>query len=284
MIHGPDGAKLSKRHGAQARAASSPRWATCPRRCATTWRGLAGGTATTRSSPTHRRSSGSTSPTSARAPARLDWAKLGHVNNHYIRQADDARLAALVARGASRAAALDRRRGQAGALARAIPLVKEGAKTILELADLTIFALQAPAAGARRQGQEPARRGDPRPARAGCATRLATNPNGSPPSMNAALRAFAESEGVGLGKIGAGAARACSRADRAGAGPRQRTGGARPRRESGPNRGCSFASAVSRYKALPSAARRHGLETKGHRAWPKTRDAASSTTRATICR
>ena len=31
------------------------------------------------------------------APARLDWAKLNHLNNHYIRLAEPARLAALVA-------------------------------------------------------------------------------------------------------------------------------------------------------------------------------------------
>ena len=50
LIHGPDGAKLSKRHGALGGRANTATWATCPRRCATTCCGSAGATATTRSS------------------------------------------------------------------------------------------------------------------------------------------------------------------------------------------------------------------------------------------
>src|SRR5581483_6831178 len=75
------------------------------------------------------------------APARLDWPKLNHVNQHYIREADDKRLQGLVvdilrSRDVHLPADFEAR------LARAIPLVKEGAKTTLELADLTLFALK----------------------------------------------------------------------------------------------------------------------------------------------
>ena len=38
LIHGPDGAKLSKRHGALGVEPTAP-WVTCPRPCATTWPG-----------------------------------------------------------------------------------------------------------------------------------------------------------------------------------------------------------------------------------------------------
>jgi glutamyl-tRNA synthetase len=76
-----------------------------------------------------------------RAPARLDFDKLNHFNQHYIRAADDDRLLGLVRpvldeRGLDLPADVDAR------LARAIPLVKDGAKTIPELADLTLFALR----------------------------------------------------------------------------------------------------------------------------------------------
>jgi len=47
LLHGPDGKKLSKRHGA-ASVQSCARPATCRRRCATTWPCSAGGPTTTR--------------------------------------------------------------------------------------------------------------------------------------------------------------------------------------------------------------------------------------------
>ena len=49
LIHGPDGSKLSKRHGALASMPTAP-WAICRRRCATTWSGSAGAMATRKSS------------------------------------------------------------------------------------------------------------------------------------------------------------------------------------------------------------------------------------------
>jgi glutamyl-tRNA synthetase len=134
-----------------------------------------------------------------KAPSRLDWAKLGHVNNHYLRQADDGRLLALVVEAhASRGLIVGR--DQRGPLLRTIPLVKEGAKTILELADLTIFVLRS-----RPFELDDKARGlldeDARARLARLATRLDDEPEWIAPAMSAALRAFAESEGVGLGKF-----------------------------------------------------------------------------------
>ena len=54
MILGPDGTKLSKRHGAVSRARITARRATCRRRSSTTSRGSAGRTATRRSSRSRR--------------------------------------------------------------------------------------------------------------------------------------------------------------------------------------------------------------------------------------
>ena len=69
-----------------------------------------------------------------KAPARLDWPKLNHINQHYIREADDERLAALVAevyreRGAALTAA------QRDTLPRVVAVVKAAAQTVLQLAD-----------------------------------------------------------------------------------------------------------------------------------------------------
>jgi glutamyl-tRNA synthetase len=73
--------------------------------------------------------------------ARFDFDKLNHFNQHYIRLADEVRLADLVGgfleeRGVHPAKD-DRER-----LLSALPFVKDGAKTVQELADLVVFALR----------------------------------------------------------------------------------------------------------------------------------------------
>ena len=68
-----------------------------------------------------------------RAPSRFDPAKLEHVNGHYIRHADDARLAALVAQ---RLASLG---GDEALLVRAMPELKNRAKDLNALAEGAAF-------------------------------------------------------------------------------------------------------------------------------------------------
>jgi glutamyl-tRNA synthetase len=135
-----------------------------------------------------------------RAPARLDWNKLNHLNNHYIRAADDKRLAALtlealVREGAAIAPDAEER------LAAVIPQVKEGAKTIPELADLSRFALDHRPVGVDAKTQalltDEARRRLGR-----LAAWLTETADWTAPALGPALRAFAQAEGVGLGAIG----------------------------------------------------------------------------------
>ncbi len=82
---------------ARRRCLSRRAWAFCPKRCSTICCASAGATATTRSSRASRRWHGSTSPMSARARHASIMAKLLNLNGHYMREADDARLAGLVA-------------------------------------------------------------------------------------------------------------------------------------------------------------------------------------------
>ena len=135
-----------------------------------------------------------------RAPARLDWNKLNFLNNHYIRQADDERLIGLVAdvhrsRGVHLAAA------DQATLVRVTPLVKDGAKTILELADLTLFVLKR-----RPFGLDDRTRGlldeETKSRLLRLRDRLADEADWTPPALLLDLKAFAESEGVGMGKFG----------------------------------------------------------------------------------
>lgn len=76
-----------------------------------------------------------------KAPAKFDFAKLNAVNAHYIKTADDDRLCQLVLE------ALERQGGPLPAedeprLRRAIPLVKDGAKTLIDIPGLVQFALK----------------------------------------------------------------------------------------------------------------------------------------------
>jgi glutamyl-tRNA synthetase len=135
-----------------------------------------------------------------RSPARLDLVKLDHINNHYIRIADTPRLTGLVAqihagRGVAQSEAQD------AVLARAIPLVREGAKTLLDLADLTLFVLkERPVAleeKTRKLLDETTRERLGR-----LAARLNDEPEWMAPTLGKALQQFAESEAVGLGGFG----------------------------------------------------------------------------------
>ena len=74
-----------------------------------------------------------------RSPARFDFQKLDNLNGHYLKQAENGRLAALLRPRI--AAALGRAPGEAamGRLEAGIPGLKERAKTLKELADNALF-------------------------------------------------------------------------------------------------------------------------------------------------
>jgi glutamyl-tRNA synthetase len=132
-----------------------------------------------------------------KAGARLDWDKLNFINNHYIRQAEAGRLVGLVA-------GVLRERGvgfDQAVLARTAPLVKDGAQTIQQLADLTLFALKTRplALDDKTLGQLT---DETRARLSRLRENLAGEVDWSVASLNQRLRGFAEVEGVGLGKIG----------------------------------------------------------------------------------
>ncbi len=132
--------------------------------------------------------------------AKLDFDKLNHVNNWHIRRADDARLAGLVkplleARGLDLPADVDAR------LLAVIPLVKEGAKTLHELAELSLYAVKV--RPLLLDEKTIGHLNDETRARlARLVDVLAAANDWSPPALQETLKTFAESEGVGLGKIG----------------------------------------------------------------------------------
>ncbi|MGE3623268.1 MAG: glutamate--tRNA ligase [Bdellovibrionales bacterium] len=138
MILGPDGAKLSKRHGAPAVSDYRDRgylpeavinyllrlcWAhgddeIISVKQAIEWFDFDG---------------------IGKSPARFDFAKLGSVNAHYIKQSDDRRLAELAGPMVARMLGQPLTLAQMDMLARAMPDLKPRAQTIVEIAEQAVF-------------------------------------------------------------------------------------------------------------------------------------------------
>jgi glutamyl-tRNA synthetase len=200
LIHGPDGAKLSKRHGAQA-VAEFADMGYLPEAMRNYLARLGWGHGDDEIFSDAQAVEWFDVADVVRAPARLDWAKLNHINNHYIRLADDARLAELTLKTyRSREAHLP-----ADALERlkaTIPLVKEGAKTIPELADLTVFALKQRPLALDAKTQQVLSDAETSARLQRLSEHLTEVKGWTPAALEAALKDFAAQEGVGLGKFG----------------------------------------------------------------------------------
>src|SRR5216117_3429864 len=137
LIHGPDGAKLSKRHGALGvEAYRAMGYLPAALRNYLLRLGWSHGDQEIFS--TQEMIDAFDLPAIGRSAARFDFAKLENLNGHYIRQADDHELVSqfesvldYVPEGAELKAKLnDTTRGQ---LLRAMPSLKERAKTLIEL-------------------------------------------------------------------------------------------------------------------------------------------------------
>ena len=137
LIHGPDGAKLSKRHGALGvEAYRAMGYLPVAMRNYLVRLGWAHGDQEIFS--TEEMMAAFDLPAIGRAPARLDLAKLDSINGHYIRQTSDADLVAEIERllphlpdGADLAGKMTP--ALRGKLVAAMPGLKERAKTLVEL-------------------------------------------------------------------------------------------------------------------------------------------------------
>jgi glutamyl-tRNA synthetase len=139
LIHGADGAKLSKRHGALGIEAYRDELGFLPeaianyllrlgwghgdaeiisREQATEWFDLAG---------------------VGRSPSRFDLKKLENLNGHYIREADDARLTALIEQQVAATAGRDLGESDRDLLLRTMPFIKPRARDLNELANSATF-------------------------------------------------------------------------------------------------------------------------------------------------
>jgi len=199
LIHGPDGAKLSKRHGAQA-VHEYAEMGYLPEAMRNYLARLGWSHGDDELFSDAQAQEWFDLDGVGKAPARLDFDKLAHVNAHWIRLADDERLAKLTLDVHLTRGHILHEHDEAR-LVRALPYVKDRARTTLELADQTAFALKArPLAiddrgRAQLAGEAGERLGRLR-------KRLALFESWDVFALEAELKTFAEEESVGFGKIG----------------------------------------------------------------------------------
>jgi glutamyl-tRNA synthetase len=204
LIHGPDGAKLSKRHGALGvEAYRAMGYLPAALRNYLVRLGWSHGDQEVFS--TDEMSQLFDLKNVGRSAARFDFAKLQNLNGLYMRQADDAALLAAledmlphVDGGAAFQAALDS--GGRSTLLAMMPGLKERAKTLVELMDGArfLFARRPLALDEKAQGLLD---GEGRERLAAVAKALEGVPEWSVANAEAAVRQLAESSGAKLGQL-----------------------------------------------------------------------------------
>lgn len=140
LIHGPDGTKLSKRHGAASVLEFHDQGFLPEALCNYLLR-LGWGHGDTEIISRDDVVKIFDIADVGKAPARMDYKKLTHLNGVYMRQADDNRLIELVQDVPYRDNDAGRERRDYDRLKRAMPALKERAKTIVELRQHAMFLL-----------------------------------------------------------------------------------------------------------------------------------------------
>ncbi len=198
LIHGADGAKLSKRHGAvsvlEFREQGFLPEALCNYLLRLGW-GHGDAEILDRDEAIRLFDIGGV----GRAASRMDYAKLTHLNGIYLRRADDERLTAAVMQRLATRDDVSPDDAAAERIRALMPGLKERAKTLAELADAAAFlARRVPLPFDARAAAllTP----ENRALLSGLGAALGGT-NFSPASLDAALRTFAEKAGLKLGQV-----------------------------------------------------------------------------------
>ena len=194
LIHGPDGAKLSKRHGAMGVDAYRDELGLLPEAVNNYLLRLGWGHGDDEIISRDQAITWFDLPQVGQSPARFDFKKLENLNGHYIREADDERLADLIS------LMLPLPKNGKQQLIRAMPELKQRANTLKQLAEGASFLF----------AQRPLPIDEDAAALVTSEARallslahiaLVALANWDAPSLEAAIRGVAEASGVKLGKL-----------------------------------------------------------------------------------
>jgi glutamyl-tRNA synthetase len=194
LIHGPDGAKLSKRHGALGVDAYRDELGMLPEAVGNYLLRLGWGHGDAEIISREQAIEWFDLDHVGKSPSRFDFKKLENLNGHYVREADDERLADLVA------PKLGLSPGQRSLLVEAMPELKPRANTLIQLTDGASFLFAnrpVPMEEAASAQLTP----EARSLLAATRERLAALANWDGASLEAAIREVAETSGVKLGKL-----------------------------------------------------------------------------------
>ena len=199
LIHGPDGAKLSKRHGALGVDAYRD-MGMLPEAMRNYLLRLGWGHGDAEIVSTEQAIEWFDLPGIGRSPARFDMAKLTSLNGHYLRQAEDARLVRLIGPFLNAIVGRPPAAADEALLLRAMAGLKERAKTLVELAEGAAFYMRARPI---RPDDKAARLLDDnaRAALASFAKALAAVQNWRQDVLEGEARRHCEAAGLALGKL-----------------------------------------------------------------------------------
>lgn len=199
LIHGSDGAKLSKRHGALGVDAYRDELGMLPEAVNNYLLRLGWGHGDAEIISREQAVEWFDIDAVGRSPARFDIKKLENLNAHYLREAEDARLAELATVRVETLLGRLLTSADRAQLVTAMSALKVRARTLLEIADGALFLFVMPEemdAKARELIE-----GAPAGLLPEMADSLASLPDWTMESLESHVRAAAEERGLGLGKV-----------------------------------------------------------------------------------
>jgi glutamyl-tRNA synthetase len=202
LIHGPDGAKLSKRHGAQT-VQEFRDMGYLPEALLNYLARLGWSHGDDEIFSLEQAVQWFDIKDVNRGPSRLDFNKLASVNAHYLRSADDDRLARLLVEFIALHKGWTLEEPVKARLRAALPALKPRAKTMVDLADQSYFLIAARPLRLDASAEKAMKDAVVLQLRR-LKTRLEGTPRWDEPSIAAELQGFAKDEGVGMGQIGPG--------------------------------------------------------------------------------
>ncbi len=200
LIHGADGAKLSKRHGALGVDAYRDELGMLPEAVNNYLLRLGWGHGDAEIISRDQALEWFDIDAVGRSPSRFDFKKLENLNGHYLREADDDRLTALAADHVAGMIERPFDDQDFALLARAMPALKARAKTLIELADQAMFLFDSLPLSYDDKARELID-GAPENALAQLADAFDTLPDWTVEALESVVRDCAEQRGIGLGKL-----------------------------------------------------------------------------------